>query len=405
MAQQSFINFRELELEGKKVFLRLDLNVPLQDGVILDHNRIEAALPTLQYLLERKAQVVVASHLGRPKTEEDRKNLSLEPIANVLSEKGIDVLLMDTPDSDAPIELLKGLKENQIIMLENLRFSEGETKNSEKLAAKWSRYCDVYINDAFGACHRAHASIEALPRIIPERAFGFLIEKEMKALGQILSDPTPPFMLLTGGSKVSDKISILEDFSEKADAILIGGAMAYTFLLAQGLPVGGSKVEKDKVHTAKDFLKRMESRGKKVYLPVDHIVVDNFNSTDFEVTSSASIPEGKIAVDIGPKTRELYAQALKTAGSIFWNGPMGVYEKKPFHEGSIAMAKALAESPAFTVVGGGDSAAAAIDSGFSGDISHISTGGGASMEYIQGGSLPGLEILKVRRVEVETDEL
>ncbi len=404
MAQKSFLDLKSLELKGKRVFLRLDLNVPLKDGKVLDENRIDASFPTLQYLVEAGAKVVVASHLGRPKSEEDRIKLSLEPVAHCLNKKGFEVLLMDTPDSEAPYELLKGLSGRQIIMLENLRFAPGETKNSNELAAKWAKYTDVYVNDAFGASHRAHASIDAIAKQIPIRCFGFLVEKEMKGLKTIKENPAKPFYILTGGSKVSDKIPLLESFSEKMDGILIGGAMAYTFLKAEGISVGNSRVEENFVSVAKKFLNRMKTSGKKVYLPVDHHVVDEFSSDDYTLVDSATIPAGKMGLDIGPKTQKLYAEVLQGAGSVFWNGPMGVYERKPFAQGSIAMAKAMAETSAFTVIGGGDSAAAAIESGYADKIGHISTGGGASLEFIQGIPLPGLEALKVRRPDpVEED--
>lgn len=399
MAIESYIDIETLELKNKRVFLRLDLNVPIKNGKVLDDNRIKEALPTLNYLLEKGAKVIVASHLGRPKTEEDRQKLSLEPVARRLNDFGFEVFLMESPDSEAPNELTKALGDKQIILLENLRFVPGEEKNSAELAGKWARYTDIYVNDAFGASHRAHASIEALPRLITQRCYGFLIKKEIHALKVIKDEPKKPFFLLTGGSKVSDKIPLLESMADQLDGALIGGAMAYTFLKAQGLPVGKSLVEADKINVAKKFMDRMESAGKKVYLPVDHIVVDSINSTDFTVNDSAAIAEGKIAVDIGPKTRKLYADVLKDAGTIFWNGPMGIYERKPFDEGSIAMAKALADSSGFTVIGGGDSAAAAIDSGFAEQMDHISTGGGASLEFIQGEKMPGLEALKVRRPE------
>ena len=398
MAQQSYLKFNEINVDNKRVFLRLDLNVPLKDGKVLDDTRIRAALPTLKDLVDRGAKVIVSSHLGRPKTEEDRKKLSLEPVADVLNQNGFEVLLMESPESDAPMELAKGLNNRQIIMLENLRFAEGETKNSGELAAKWARYTDIYVNDAFGASHRAHASIDALAKLVPTRAYGHLIEKELSSLEMIQKEPPTPFVLLTGGSKVSDKIVILESLADKVDSVLIGGAMAYTFLKAQNIPVGGSLVEDDKIAVAKAFLQRMEGAGKKVYLPVDHVVVNEFQDTDSQVTEGASIPGTQIAVDIGPKTQALYAEVVKSAGSVFWNGPMGIYERPPFDQGSIAMAKALADTEAVTVIGGGDSAAAAVDSGFADKMTHISTGGGASLEFIQGVKLPGLEALKVRVV-------
>lgn len=399
MATISYLDIKKIEFKNKRVFLRLDLNVPIKDGKVLDDNRIVEALPTLRFLLESGAKVIVASHLGRPKGPEDFKKNSLEPVARVLNQKGFEVFLMETPDSEAPYELVKSLTANQIIMLENLRFHEGETKNSGELAAKWSRYTDIYVNDAFGASHRAHASIDALAKLIPQRCYGFLIEKEIRALEKIKNNPPQPFVLITGGSKVSDKIPLLESFADKVDSVLIGGAMAYTFMKAQGQEVGSSLVEKEMIATALQFLNRMQGAGKKVYLPIDHVVIPHWDSQDFSVTSDDRIPSNAMAVDIGPKTASRYGDVLAKAGSVFWNGPMGVYERKPFDKGSLAIAKALAESPAFTVVGGGDSAAAAIDSGYADKMDHISTGGGASLEFIQGVKLPGLEALKVRVTE------
>ncbi len=400
MAVQSYLDLKSLELKGQRVFLRLDLNVPLKNGKVLDANRIKAALPTLQYLVEAGARVIVASHLGRPKTEEDHKKYSLEPVAQCLNDEGFEVLLMDSPESDAPYELIKSINGRKIIMLENLRFAAGETKNSQELAAKWAKYTDIYVNDAFGACHRAHASIDALAKLTKTRCYGFLIEKEVKSLTAIKDKPKKPFYILTGGSKVSDKIPLLESFADKMDGVIIGGAMAYTFMKAEGLATGNSRIEEDFVGVAKKFLNRMKSAGKKVLLPVDHKVVSDFGSDDFQITDGTSIPTGMMALDIEPKTEKLYADAIKEAGSVFWNGPMGVYEREAFAGGSIAMAKAMAESQAFTVIGGGDSAAAAIESGFSDQVDHISTGGGASLEFIQGIKLPGLEALKVRKTEI-----
>jgi phosphoglycerate kinase len=399
MALQSFLDFSKLEVKGQRVFLRLDLNVPLKDGRVLDRNRINASLPTIKNLLERGARLIIASHLGRPKTEEDRQRLSLEPVAQCLNDAGLEVLLMDRPDSEAPYELCKGLDSTQVIMLENLRFAEGETKNSQELAAKWSRYTDIYINDAFGACHRAHASIDALARLIPTRCYGPLIAKELEALQKIKNDPPMPFVVVTGGSKVSDKLPLLEALVDKVQSVVIGGGMAYTFMQVQGLPVGRSLVEKDQLFVAEKFLKQMQRSGKSVHLPVDHVVVEDFNDLQDQGTVVTDIGASQMALDIGPKTREAFAQVIQGAGSVFWNGPMGVYERKPFDQGSVRVAQAMAQSSAYTVIGGGDSAAAAIDSGFAEQIDHISTGGGASLEYIQGLSMPGIEALRVRVTE------
>jgi len=270
MALQNFLDIDNISIEGASVFLRLDLNAPLKDGKVLDATRILAAMPTLDFLLEKNCKVVVGSHLGRPSKVEDPQALSLEPIAQYLNEEGYEVLLMDSPDSDAPLELVKNLKSKQIILLENLRFSDGEISNSQELAIKWSRYCDIYINDAFGCCHRAHASIDALPRLKTVRCYGPLVRRELKALDGLTDQPKGPFTLVVGGSKVSDKLPVVEAFIDRADYVIIGGAMAYTFMKAMDRDVGRSKVEHDKIDMAREFLKRMEAKGKTVVLPVDH---------------------------------------------------------------------------------------------------------------------------------------
>lgn len=399
MGLRSYLDFDQLEVKGQRVFLRLDLNVPIKDGKVMSDNRIKAALPTIRNLLERGARLIVASHLGRPKTEEDQKKFSLEPVAEYLSDQGLEVLLMETPDSEAPYELSKSLTNSKIILLENLRFAPGETKNSQDLAAKWSRYTDIYINDAFGACHRAHASIEALPRLVPHRAYGPLVAKEIKALEAIRNEPAQPFTLVTGGSKVSDKLPLLESFSDKVSSVVIGGGMAYTFLKVQGFEIGNSLLEKDQLKSAERFLKRMESLEKKVLLPVDHVAVQSLDDPSDTGTLCEDLKPGWMGVDIGPQSQTLFTDHILQSRTVFWNGPMGIYERPPFDKGSVQIARAIAESSAFSVVGGGDSAAAALDSGYAKDMDHISTGGGASLEFIQGVSLPGLEALRVRLPE------
>lgn len=384
-------------LKDKNIFLRLDLNVPLKNGEILDDTRIREALPTIQFLMEQGARLVIGSHLGRPKgdTEEDRKKFSLEPVAKDLAKKlEKEVVLMESPASDAPRSILAEGKFNKVILLENLRFHPGEEKNSNELAQKWAKYSDIYVNDAFGSCHRAHASIDALPKVMPIKAAGFLIEKELLALEKVRNSPESPFVVILGGSKVSDKIVVIEKFLDSAQSILIGGAMAYTFLQAQGVAVGKSLVEKDKVDVARELIKRFEARDKKFILPVDHIVATSLSDiTTAKTTTGESIESAYMGVDIGPKTRKLFDEQIQKARTVFWNGPMGVYETKPFHEGSFAMAESMARAPGYTVVGGGDSAAAAVDSGFAAQIDHISTGGGASLEYIEGKTLPGIKVL------------
>ncbi len=389
---------RDFELEGKTVFLRLDLNVPLEGTRITDETRITASLPTINYCLEKGAKLIVASHLGRPKSAEDKK-YSLEPVAKRLTELlNREVVLMEEPSSEGVKHILYGNMKNQIILLENLRFDEGETANSNELAVQWSSYSDIYINDAFGASHRAHASISALPEIMKQKGIGFLIEKEIKMLDSLIDNPKKPYIAVLGGAKISDKIDVIEKLIDVVDGFVIGGAMAYTFLKAQNIPVGKSLVETDKLKYAKDMIGRIEARNKTLLLPVDHIVSTEFgNVENKKVTNSAIIEDNYMGLDIGPQTVKNFSTALVNAATVFWNGPMGVFENKAFCEGTFAIAKALAESKGLKIVGGGDSAAAAEASGYAAKMSHISTGGGASLEYLQGEKLPGLEILRPRK--------
>ncbi|KYG62647.1 phosphoglycerate kinase [Bdellovibrio bacteriovorus] len=389
---------RDFELEGKVVFLRLDLNVPMENGKITDENRITASLPTIQYCMEKGAKLVMASHLGRPKTKDD-KEFSLEPVAKRLQELlSAEVILVEDPDSDAPKHLLQSLKKNQLILLENVRFEEGETKDSVEFAQKIANYSDIYINDAFGASHRAHATIHALPSVMKDKGIGFLIEKEITMLDSLLQNPKRPYLALMGGSKVSDKIAVIERLMDVVDGFIIGGAMAYTFLKAQGISVGKSLVENDKLKYAKEMIERIEARNKTILLPVDHVTTKSFGDTaSARTTKDVVIADDELAVDIGPKTIQNYSTALREAGTIFWNGPMGVFETPAFAKGTFGVAQAIAESNAIKIVGGGDSAAAAEASGFADKMTHISTGGGASLEYLQGDKLPGLEILRAKR--------
>lgn len=388
----------DFELQGQVVFLRLDLNVPLNKGQITDETRITASLPTIRYALEKGAKLILASHLGRPKSPED-KQYSMEPVARRLGELlGLEVILLEDPASDALKPLLMGLKKDQIILLENLRFEKGETENSDEFALSLSQMVQVYINDAFGASHRAHASIEALPRLIKNKGIGFLIEKEVKMLDRLLVNPEKPYLAILGGAKVSDKMGVIENMIDRVDAFIIGGAMAYTFLKARGLPVGKSLVEADKLSYAREMLARVEARNKTILLPIDHVVVPSFDSNEFIVTPDVGIPEDMMALDIGPKSIRNFTAAIASAKTIFWNGPMGVFERPAFSRGTFAVAEALAKNPGFRIVGGGDSAAAAEASGFADQMTHISTGGGASLEYLQGDRLPGLEVLRPRKL-------
>jgi phosphoglycerate kinase len=389
---------RDFEMAGKTVFLRLDLNVPLDGTRITDETRITASLPTIKYCLEKGAKLILASHLGRPKSEAD-KQFSLEPVAKRLTELlKRDVVLMEEPSSEGVKHILYGNMKNEIILLENLRFDEGETENKNDLALYWASYTDIYINDAFGACHRAHASIHAFPEIMKNKGIGLLIEKEIKMLDSLIENPKKPYIAVLGGSKISDKIEVIEKLIDIVDGFVIGGAMAYTFLKAKGVPVGKSLVEVDKVKYAKDMIARVEARNKTMLLPVDHIVSTEFgNVANKKMTTSAVIEDNYMGLDIGSQTIKNYTAALSEAATVFWNGPMGVFENEAFSSGTFAIAKVLAESKGVKIVGGGDSAAAAEASGYADKMTHISTGGGASLEYLQGEKLPGLEILRPRK--------
>ena len=401
-------SIENFQIEDKRLFIRLDLNVPLDDqGQISDDTRLRAAMPTIRYAIDRGAKIILASHLGRPKGPQDREKYSLEPVAAYLNrELNKEIILVEEPRSEAPKALLAGLKPSQIILLENLRFDSGEEKNDREFAQSMAAFTDIYINDAFGASHRAHASIVALPELIEKKGLGFLMKKEIEMLEMVRTNPEHPFCTILGGAKVSDKIEVIEVLMDRVDTLIIGGAMAYTFLAAQGTSTGSSLVEKDKVKFAGDLIERAKNRGKRILLPVDHkITTDLKNTSDMKTTTTAAIPEGWMGVDIGPLTARVYAEEIKRAKTVFWNGPMGVFETPAFAAGTFAIAQAIAESSAISVVGGGDSAAAAQASGFADKFTHISTGGGASLEFLQGDKLPGVEVLRPpKRSEVLVEE-
>ncbi|MCB0348434.1 MAG: phosphoglycerate kinase [Bdellovibrionales bacterium] len=386
----------ELNLKDKRVFIRVDFNVPIENGKIVDDFRIRAALPTIKYALEQEAKVIIASHMGRPKTDEDKKNMSLEAVAERLRELlECDVIFVHEPEGNAPKGLFPALKRNQLLLLENLRFSEGEESNAHEMASQLASYTDIYINDAFGASHRAHASIVGLPSIVKDKGIGFLIEKEITMLDRVLYKTESPFLAVLGGSKVSDKIGMIENMLSRIDTFLIGGAMAYTFLSAKNTPIGNSRVETAKLSLAKELIERIHGRDKKLLLPIDHVIVQDLKpGAEHKTTTNEIIPEGWMAVDIGPKTRQLYANEILRAATLFWNGPMGVYEMKPFDQGTMAIANAFAETNGTSIIGGGDSAAAIKAAGLEDKMDHISTGGGASLEYLEGSKLPGLEVLR-----------
>jgi phosphoglycerate kinase len=387
-----------LDLAGKRVFIRVDFNVPLDDQRrVTDDSRIRAAVPTIEHAIRGRAKVILASHLGRPKGKpEDRAKLTLEPAAQRLSEiLKQDVILADDCVGDGVKKLVKDLKEGQVLLLENLRFHAEEEKNDEEFAKELASIADVWVNDAFGTAHRAHASTAGMARFVRERAAGFLIQKEVEYLGKALGSPARPFVALVGGAKVSDKLKVLENLIAKADAICVGGAMAYTFLAAQGIGVGKSLVETDKLDLARQIMERATAKNVDLLLPTDHVCGAEPSATAPRVVvNDRAIPPDLMGLDIGPKTLDRYRQRVLAAGTVFWNGPMGLFEQAPWAEGTFGVAKAMADSAAVTVVGGGDSAAAVEEAGLVGRMKHVSTGGGASLEFIEGRVLPGIQVLE-----------
>ncbi len=380
---------------GKRVFVRVDFNVPLKDGAITDATRIDATLPTIRRLLEKKARVVLASHLGRPKGQ-PKPECSLQPVATALSQKlGRPVAL--APDCVGPEteKIVGAMKDGDVVLLENLRFHAEEEKNDAAFAAQLAKLADVYVNDAFGAAHRAHASTAGMVTHFKERAAGLLLAREAEVLGRILAAPEKPFVSILGGAKVSDKIGVIDHLLGKVQAFVIGGAMAYTFLKAQGKPIGKSRVEEDKVDLARETLARASKAGVKVLLPVDHLAADKPEAgARTQIVSADAFPDDMLGVDIGPKTAELYATEIAAARTVLWNGPMGIFEIDAFSKGTMAIADALAASKGTTVVGGGDSVAALTRSGKTDAVTHVSTGGGASLEFLEGKTLPGLAALE-----------
>ena len=385
---------KDIDVHGKKVLLRCDFNVP-QDkatGAITDDKRIVAALPTIRYLLEQKAAVIACSHLGKPKGEW-KESLSLTPVAKRLSELlGQDVVFAkDIVGEDAKAKAAS-LQPGQIMLLENLRFDKREEKNDPEFAKELASMAEVYVSDAFGTVHRAHASTAGVAAYLPAVS-GFLIAKELEIMGKALDDPKRPFVAVLGGAKVSDKINVINNLLEKADTIIIGGGMAYTFKKAQGFTVGSSLLEADRLDYAKEMMDKAQAKGVKFLLPEDNLCAAEFSADAQPVLEEGNIPDGLMGMDIGPKTIAAFTDAVKGAGTVVWNGPMGVFEFPAFAGGTKAMAKALAESGAITIVGGGDSAAAVEQLGYADKMTHISTGGGASLEFLEGKELPGVACL------------
>ena len=386
----------DINVNGKKVLVRCDFNVPLKGDVITDENRLNGALPTIKYLIENGAKVILCSHLGKPKGEA-KPELSLAPVAKRLSEmlkKEVVFAPNDNVVGENVKEAIEKMQNGDVVLLENTRYRKEETKNEENYSKELASLAEVFVNDAFGTAHRAHCSTVGAGEFLEERACGYLIQKELKFLGEALENPVRPFTAILGGAKVSDKIAVINELLEKVDNLIIGGGMAYTFLKAQGYEIGTSLVEEDKVEYAKEMMEKAKAKGVKLLLPIDNAISEKFSDSTPIITEDANIPDGHMGLDIGPKTIESYVDTVNNSKTIVWNGPMGVFEFENFAKGTLAVARAMASlTDATTVIGGGDSAAAVNQLGFGDKMTHVSTGGGASLEFLEGKELPGIVAL------------
>ncbi|MFC5540900.1 MAG: phosphoglycerate kinase [Bacilli bacterium] len=383
----------DVDVQGKRVFVRVDFNVPMENGVVVDDTRIRAAIPTIQQLSEKGAKVILASHLGRPKGEV-RDDMRLTAVGERLSKLiNKPVKKLDDSVGAAVEKAVKEMKNGEIVLLENVRFHKGEEKNDEELAKQFAKLADLYVNDAFGAAHRAHASTEGIAKYIPAVS-GLLMEKELEVLGKALTNPDRPFTAIIGGAKVKDKIGVIENLLDKVDNLIIGGGLSFTFVKAQGYEIGKSLVEEDKIELARNFIEKAKEKGVNLYMPIDAVVAKELSpEAEAKVVDIDKIPADYMGLDIGPKTADKYAEVIKNSKLIIWNGPMGVFEIDQFANGTRKIAEAMAETEGYTIIGGGDSAAAVEKFGLADKMDHISTGGGASLELMEGKNLPGIAAL------------
>lgn len=393
------LTIEDIEVRGKRALVRCDFNVPIINGKITDENRLVGSLPTIKYLMENGAKVILCSHLGKPKGPDPA--MSLKPVAARLSEllkKEVVFAADDSVVGDNARKAVENMKDGDVVLLENTRFRKEETKNEEAFSKELASLAEVFVNDAFGSAHRAHCSTVGVAKFLPVSVCGYLIQKELKFLGNAVANPARPFVAILGGAKVSDKINVINNLLDKVDTIIIGGGMSYTFLKALGNTIGTSLLEEDKLDYAKDMVEKAKEKGVNFLLPVDHVVADKFDAAAEAVTTEGvNIPVGYMGLDIGPKTIVLFSDAVKNAKTVIWNGPVGVFEFEKFAAGTKAIAKALSETGAVTIIGGGDSAAAVNQLGYGDKMTHISTGGGASLEFLEGKELPGIAVLNDKK--------